>query len=286
MLHSLELIRFIQRFRNPILDEFFTWLDLFDRPIFFLILIPAVWLIYGSKIGARLFYLLMSSAFINHALKRLFLFPRPFDLDPSVGIIYVDGYGFPSGAAQTVILLSALFLSSGRSNGRYFLVFSYIFLVSFSRVYLGLHFPSDILGGFLVGLALWTFYKHICPLLENLRPGVLFLISQLVIIPLLFYDASYILIYICNIGIATGLLISCYCKLPWHPPRGYKECILRAGIGMFGAFFCFGLGSILSISYSKISFFVGTFLLGLWISLGAPFICSKIFRTPREIKNA
>ena len=288
MLHSLELelIRFIQRFRNPIFDEFFTWLDFFDRPAFFLMLIPAVWLIYGSRIGARLFYLLMTSAFINRALKQLFLSPRPFDLDPSVGIIHVDGYGFPSGAAQTVVLLSALFLSSGKSNGRCFLAFSYIFLVSFSRVYLGLHFPSDILGGWLVGLALWILYKHVCPLLENLQPVILFLMSQLVVIPVFILKYFIHPIYICNMGIATGLLISYYCKLHWHSPLGYKEYILRAGVGIFGAFFFFGSATILFIAYSRIYFFLGTFLLGLWVSLGAPFICSKIFPTSGELKNA
>lgn len=92
-------------------------------------------------------------------------------------------------------------------------------------------------------------------------------------------------IYICNIGIAIGLFVSYYCKLPWHPPLGYKECILRAGIGTLGAFFFFGSATILSISYSRIYFFLGTFLLGLWVSLGASFICSKIF-TPEEMKHA
>lgn len=256
MLCSLELkfIHCIQRFRNPLFDQFFIWLDFFDRPAFFLMLIPAIWLICGSKIGARLFYLLMASAFINYILKQLFLSPRPFDLDPSVGIIHVSGYGFPSGAAQTVVLLSAFLLSLGKSNWRCFLVFGYVFLVSFSRVYLGLHFPSDILGGWLVGLSLWMLYKYICPLLENLRPMILFLMSQLVVLLAFILQDFIHPIYICNLGIATGLLGSYYCKLPWHPPIGYKECILRAGIGILGAFFFFGSATILSISYSKVCY--------------------------------
>ncbi|MDR2539133.1 MAG: phosphatase PAP2 family protein [Chlamydiales bacterium] len=287
MLHLLELdlIHFIQRFRNPVFDEVFIWLDFFDRPAFFFILIPTIWLIYGSKTGARLFYLLMSSAFINHTLKQLFLSPRPFTLDPSVGIIHVGGYGFPSGAAQTVILLSMLFLSSSKSNGRYFLAFSYVFLVSFSRVYLGIHFPSDILGGWLVGFALWTLYKHVYPLLENLRPVILFLMSQLVIIPVFILQHFISPIYICNIGIAMGLFISYYYKLPWRPPLGYKERMLSAGIGILGALFSYGPVLIFSISCSKICFFLGNFLSGLWVSLGAPFICFKIF-TLKKMKNA
>lgn len=84
MSHSseLEIIRFIQEFRNPILDGFFKFLDFFDRQEFFFVLIPAVWLGKGWKWGLRLFYILFLSSLTNHALKEFFLSPRPFHYVP------------------------------------------------------------------------------------------------------------------------------------------------------------------------------------------------------------
>jgi PAP2 superfamily. len=111
--HSLELIviSLIQEFRTPVFDEFFKYLDFFDRLEFFFILIPALWLGKEWKWGLRIFYIFFLSGLANHFLKEFFLSPRPFHLDPSLAVIQVNRYGFPSGAAQTVILLSGILLN-------------------------------------------------------------------------------------------------------------------------------------------------------------------------------
>ena len=196
MSHSseLEIIRFIQEFRSPILDGFFKFLDFFDRQEFLFTLIPTIWLGNGWKSGLRLFYILFLSYLANLALKEVFLSPRPFHIDPSVGIIHVQGYGFPSGAAQTVILLSGLLLNFWKSHSKWAVIFVYIGFVSFSRVYLGVHFPTDILAGWGVGLTLWALYTYVRPVLETqlekLKPLSLFLLSQFIPCLLLFWQTS------------------------------------------------------------------------------------------------
>lgn len=283
MLHSLELdfIRFIHQFRNPAWDKFFELLDFFDTAKFFFLLIPIVWLIRGNRAGARLFYLLMLSNIVNHALKEFFLSPRPFHLDSGIEIMKVPGYGFPSGAAQTVILLLALLLKSWKSKWKWVITFSYIFLVSLSRVYLGLHFPSDIFAGWLVGLILWSLFVYTHQWIEKMQPEILFIISQAIIIPSLILQVFTPPIYICSTGIATGLLISHHYKISLFPPIGYKEWILRLAVGVFGVGLCFQWSILISVAYSKTHFFLGTYFLGLWVSLIAPFIC-KTFSKQKE----
>ena len=109
----------------------------------------------------------ISSSIIKHAVERL----RPTHTEALIPIVhtvngYMSGlYGFVSSHAANsfgvAMILSLLF------KNRWFtmLMFLWATILSYSRIYLGVHFPGDIIGGMIVGLAvaslLFFLYKKL-----------------------------------------------------------------------------------------------------------------------------
>lgn len=276
---ELKITYAVQQFRTPALDTFFEWLNYFDRPEFFFVLVPTIWVAKGWKTGIKLFYILVLSSFVNYGLKHLFEFPRPFDLDPSVAIIHVGGYGLPSGAAQTVALLGPLLLMYWKSAWKWPVAISYMALISFSRIYLGVHFFTDILGGWAAGLALFGFFVYAAPrvekLLANLKPASLFALSQCVPLSwlIIYPKAPIFRMSACAMGLGLGLWIN-YCKsaaLLSEPLKG--KFLYRAAVGVLGATACYYLAALLSTGPFLQSLFVG-----LWVASISFFVCRSLFK--------
>ncbi|MBS0636617.1 MAG: phosphatase PAP2 family protein, partial [Verrucomicrobia bacterium] len=155
---EMSVLQQLQLIRNPICDYFFTLLNFFDTDYFYFLVLPTIWGVYGRKWGVRLIYLLLFCAIVNNYAKDLFMQPRPSQLDPSLGLITLHSFGFPSGAAQTHLLLAGLVIISTLKFWPVLGCIIYVLLISFSRVYLGVHFITDILGGWAIGLLLLAIY--------------------------------------------------------------------------------------------------------------------------------
>lgn len=273
---GLEFIQWVHQFRSTPTDLFFISLSSFDRQEFLFVLIPIIWINYGWKSGLRLSYILLLSSVTNRVLKDFFLSPRPFHIDPSVGVIQVPGFGFPSGAAQTVILLSGLLLRYWENSWKWVVASIYILSISFSRIYLGVHFPGDILGGWLVGFGLLLLFFYTQPPIERqlnrMSPLSLFLLSQT--IPLfMFLGHQSTRMSSVAIGMGIGVFIAHSYQFFLTPPNTNKEYILRALVGVLGTFACY----ILTGSLLDIPVFLQFLLVGLWISLGSHLVYHKFF---------
>ena len=136
----------------------------------------------------------LGSGIIVQILKSYFAIPRP------AGILNLDEFyqfgeilksrGFPSGHSSTAFSLLGTFFYVSEDNKRIILFFATALLIAFSRVAIGIHWPTDILAGSMIGLgAIYLISKK----LDTYKPGLkaefaigIFLL--LICICILFYD--------------------------------------------------------------------------------------------------
>ena len=125
----------------------------------------ALFFIVKEKIGALWFgILVVISTGVNTLIKDLIGRTRP-DLHRIAAFAHEGGLSFASGHSTFgVVLFGALFLiffqkmrSSGSKFSFAFLAFFLALLVMFSRIFVGVHYPSDTIGGLLEGFAFLMF---------------------------------------------------------------------------------------------------------------------------------
>lgn len=122
---------------------------------FFLLLMPAVVWCLDPGVGLRMGLVLLTSASLNNILKLVFGWPRPYWVSDQVrALAYESSFGLPSGHAQNALAMWGTLAIILRRRAAGIALGVLIFLVSLSRLYLGVHFPSDVLAGWAVAALL------------------------------------------------------------------------------------------------------------------------------------
>lgn len=148
----------VSQHHNAFLDNFFVWLTSLggvSMLISLSILVILLLLLKRDRIAGLMFAVTMFSSWtIMHSLKILFMRPRP----SGEHLVYAAGYSFPSGHAMLSLvfygfLVYLVYPRISRTAGRMTIILAgtIILLVGASRVYLNVHYVSDVLGGYLFG---------------------------------------------------------------------------------------------------------------------------------------
>jgi len=175
---GLAVIMAFQAAGNPALTLLARFFTLLGDPVAYAIILPVLFWCIDEKRGFRVGLTLFLSNGINVAIKETLQVPRPFVRDPSVRLAHATGFSTPSGHSQNSAVLWPLLawtqgaaVPPGSADTREsapthatavtrarrgFAVRAAIslclpFCIGLSRIYLGVHYPTDVLLGWIVG---------------------------------------------------------------------------------------------------------------------------------------
>ena len=159
----IVLNNFFQKHSNNFLNKFFGEYLIYGLPILLIVLFLNK---KQQKNALRaLFSVILAWPILAHFIGKWSNRHRPFETNGIKELLFHrPDYSFPSDHAAAVFAVAASLWFSGEKKlaGVFFGVG---IIISFFRISLGLHFPTDILGGFLVGiLAAWIIYLFDKPL--------------------------------------------------------------------------------------------------------------------------
>jgi membrane-associated phospholipid phosphatase len=168
---------------NIFLQSLGSWLktpmDVFSflgNEYFFLLLLPTLYWCVETGIGLRVAIILLLSTSVNDAFKMALHGPRPYWYSTEV-IRYAEetSFGVPSGHAQITIGVWGMLAVRFRKWWGWLIAILVILLVGISRLYLGVHFPHDVILGWLIGaILLWLvlrFWKPVTAWVKKLSLG-------------------------------------------------------------------------------------------------------------------
>ncbi len=147
---------------GAILDPFFKFITVFgDKGIFFIALGIILAIIPKTRrFGiTALFALLIGALITNVCIKNLVARPRPYVMNDiakalweSVGHKTESDFSFPSGHTTASFAFSTAIFLTGNKKYSWTVYFA-AFAIAFSRIYLAVHYPTDVIAGLIIGTA-------------------------------------------------------------------------------------------------------------------------------------
>ena len=290
---GIALILWLQQFR-PTLDLPFRVFTFAGDELFFLLFLPLVYWCLDRRLGARVTLLFLVSAYVNAAAKVFAAQPRPAFYDARVWA-YSDvggSGGFPSGHTQNTLAVWGYLAARVRRAWMWIVAGVLLVLVPLSRLYLGVHFPHDLFGGYVIGALLLFAYLRWGERVEqwlarqSLGAQLALVAAFSVPLMLIFPSKDGVTGGATLLGMGIGLVI----QARWIGFETDGVLWKRALRYALGAAVIVGLWAGLRAAFSGLEpallfRFIRYALMGFWGGAGAPWVFVKLGLAPNSSRG-
>ncbi|MTI49210.1 phosphatase PAP2 family protein [Sporosalibacterium faouarense] len=277
---QMDFLMYLQKISNPVLDNIFIFLTNLGSETFYILVITFIYWCVNKHLGIRLFVVTMATALSNSFLKDLFHTQRPI-FEENIKSIYVEsapGYSFPSGHTQISTSFWCYLMTKIKEKTIYVIGSIIIILVAFSRLYLRVHWPIDVIGGLFFGIIIALLSHHIINKISSFKFNYTFAVILSIIIP-----SFLLLIYptetnVKMLALTTGGFIGYFSDkklLNFSVSNSLFKQIIKYSIGII---VLLGIKTVLkSILPSSVIFqYIRYLIMGIWITFLSPLLFIKL----------
>ena len=183
---ELEFLRWLEGLRTSFLNMFFEGITFLGEETLIILLVVALWFAVDKKLAQQVFFVTATSLSVNGIIKNFAKVPRPFTKGIScVRLDTATGYSFPSGHTQGFATWSSFFAVKFKKTWLSVLVGILITAVAISRLYLGAHYPSDVIVAIMLGVGLSIFGNFLFEKVQDVKK--LYLATFLILTPFIVY---------------------------------------------------------------------------------------------------
>ncbi|MCL2007935.1 MAG: phosphatase PAP2 family protein [Treponema sp.] len=293
----MELLRMIESIRSPFLDILIGLITRLGEEELILVVVCAIFWSISKQFAYKAGMVFFLSSITVQGGKIAFRIERPWVIDPGFNPVpsamaRATGYSFPSGHTQAA---AALFGSLGAEFKKVLLkviCFSIVFLVAFSRMYLGLHTLLDVATSvaftLLMVFIVFRLFRDDIPGERLVLGSAIFIIlyaaASIIYAGILFSNGIIEEVYLIDcgksagaaIGFAVGMLIETRFINFSISSRSIPFHILKFVLGFAGVM-AIKEGMKLIVGVSLATDIIRYFLMILWIFALYPLIIKRFF---------